>query len=63
MHPLLGKSIDICGNRATVGFLRADKDRGIAMVGAKPFLVRLSDASVVREMKPSEDFDAAVLGG
>ncbi len=62
MHAMLGKKVDIYGSLATIGFLRGNQDLGVAMVGHKAFLVRLSSAQVVRELEPSEDFDAACLG-
>jgi len=69
IHPLLGKWIQVGGRTLKVGFLRADCDAGVSdphydqksNTDGKALLIRLSDQSLIRELRKGEDYDAAIL--
>lgn len=66
-HELLGHAMTIEGFPVRIGFLRRECGHGVAShMGynsdkSPAFLIRLSDCSVVRRLKPSEqNFDEAI---
>lgn len=61
----LGQTMAIEYKTSRITMLRADCDAGIASHSSRNgdfyWLVRLSDLSVIREIKKSDDFDQAIL--
>ena len=48
-----------------IGMLRADMDRGVGLANTptRYVLVKLSDRSIIRDLKSNEDFDKAICKG